>query len=80
MAAMLADIFEQDVNIPESFESSALGAVVIGMKSLELLTTSVPLNQWWGLHTNTILTKKLRGLPGTITNLDPVNGRISRRI
>ncbi|QDZ70678.1 gluconokinase [Pediococcus pentosaceus] len=34
---MLADIFEQDVNIPESFESSALGAVVIGMKSLGIV-------------------------------------------
>ncbi|MGX9799670.1 gluconokinase [Pediococcus acidilactici] len=34
---MLADIFEQDVNIPESFESSALGAVVIGMKSLGII-------------------------------------------
>ncbi len=33
---MLADIFEQDVNIPESFESSALGAVVLGMESLGL--------------------------------------------
>ncbi|KRL65849.1 gluconokinase [Companilactobacillus versmoldensis] len=28
---MLADIFEQDVTIPESFESSCLGAAVLGM-------------------------------------------------
>ncbi|MCG4282230.1 gluconokinase [Lacticaseibacillus saniviri] len=34
---MLADIFEQEVNIPESFESSALGAVVLGMKSLGIV-------------------------------------------
>lgn len=34
---MLADVFEQDVNIPASFESSALGAVVVGMKSLGLI-------------------------------------------
>jgi gluconokinase len=34
---MLADIFEQDVNIPESFESSALGAAVLGMDSLGLI-------------------------------------------
>ncbi|GEK05003.1 gluconokinase [Schleiferilactobacillus harbinensis] len=34
---MLADIFEQDVNIPESFESSALGAAVIAMKSLGMI-------------------------------------------
>lgn len=31
---MLADIFEQDVTIPESFESSCLGAAVLGMYSL----------------------------------------------
>jgi len=34
---MLADIFEQEVNIPESFESSALGAAVLGMKSLGII-------------------------------------------
>lgn len=31
---MLADIFEQDVNIPESVEGTALGAAVLGMYSL----------------------------------------------
>ena len=31
---MLADIFEQDVTIPESFESSCLGAAVLGMYAL----------------------------------------------
>lgn len=35
---MLADIFEQDVTIPESFESSCLGAAVLGMYSLDMLT------------------------------------------
>ena len=34
---MLADIFEQDVTIPESFESSCLGAAVLGMYSLGLV-------------------------------------------
>ncbi|WP_125702970.1 gluconokinase [Lacticaseibacillus daqingensis] len=34
---MLADIFEQDVTIPASFESSALGAAVVGMKALGLV-------------------------------------------
>jgi gluconokinase len=28
---MLADIFDQEVEVPESFESSCLGAVVLGM-------------------------------------------------
>ncbi|MGY3778729.1 gluconokinase [Isobaculum melis] len=31
---LLADIFEQEVSIPESYESSCLGAAVIGMESL----------------------------------------------
>ncbi|MGU9504991.1 FGGY-family carbohydrate kinase, partial [Bacillus paralicheniformis] len=31
---MLADVFERPVTIPQDFESSCLGAAVIGMKSL----------------------------------------------
>lgn len=34
---MLADVFEQEVTIPESFESSCLGAAVLGMKALGLI-------------------------------------------
>lgn len=34
---LLADIFEQEVSIPESYESSCLGAAVIGMTSLGLI-------------------------------------------
>lgn len=34
---MLTDIFEQDVAIPESFESTALGAATLGMYSLGLI-------------------------------------------
>ncbi|MFC6255160.1 gluconokinase [Secundilactobacillus hailunensis] len=34
---MLADIFEQDVTIPESVEGTALGAAVLGMYSLGLI-------------------------------------------
>lgn len=34
---MLADIFNKNVAIAESYESSCLGAVVLGMKSLELI-------------------------------------------
>ncbi|MGG1572957.1 gluconokinase [Fictibacillus sp. NRS-1165] len=32
---MMADIFNQDVTIPESFESSCLGAVILGLYALE---------------------------------------------
>ncbi|MCI1986237.1 MAG: gluconokinase [Lactobacillus sp.] len=34
---MLADIFEREVTIPASYESSALGAVVLGMQALGLI-------------------------------------------
>lgn len=34
---ILSDIFEQEVTIPESFESSCLGAAVLGMKSLGMV-------------------------------------------
>ncbi|CAI2625435.1 Xylulose kinase [Apilactobacillus kunkeei] len=34
---MLADIFEQDVTIPESFEGTALGAATLGMYSLGII-------------------------------------------
>ncbi|TPR14530.1 gluconokinase [Apilactobacillus timberlakei] len=34
---MLADIFEQNVNIPESFEGTALGAATLGMYSLGII-------------------------------------------
>ena len=30
----MADIFNQEVNIPESFESSCLGAAILGLYSL----------------------------------------------
>jgi gluconokinase len=35
---ILADVFAQTVNIPASIESSALGAVILGMKSLGYIT------------------------------------------
>lgn len=34
---MLADVFEQPVTIPDSFESSALGAAVVAMKALGII-------------------------------------------
>lgn len=34
---MLADIFEKKVNIPKSFESSCLGAAILGLRSLKII-------------------------------------------
>lgn len=49
---MLSDIFEQPVTIPESFESSCLGAAVIGMKSLGLIDNLSDVKKFVG-ETNT---------------------------
>ncbi|GAY73189.1 gluconokinase [Lentilactobacillus kosonis] len=45
---MLADIFEQDVAIPESFESTALGAATLGMYSLGLIDNLSDVAQFVG--------------------------------
>lgn len=49
---MLADVFEQDVNIPQSFESSALGAAVLAMHSLNMIDDLAEVQKMVGV-TNT---------------------------
>ena len=49
---MLADIFEQDVNIPESFEGTALGAATLGMYSLGMISSLYDVSKFVGV-TNT---------------------------
>lgn len=49
---MLADIFEQDVNIPKSFEGTALGAATLGMYSLGMINSLYDVSQFVGV-TNT---------------------------
>lgn len=53
---MLTDIFEQDVSIPESFESTALGAATLGMYSLGLIDSLSDVSNFVGttvtLHPN----------------------------
>ncbi|WEG72487.1 gluconokinase [Vagococcus intermedius] len=46
---LLADIFEQEVTIPESYESSCLGAAVIGMKSLGLIADLTEVDKMVGV-------------------------------
>ncbi|WP_056978498.1 gluconokinase [Lentilactobacillus senioris] len=45
---MLTDIFEQDVSIPESFESTALGAATLGMYSLGLIDSLSEVSKFVG--------------------------------
>lgn len=45
---MLADIFNQEVHIPESFESSCLGAVVLGMKAIGKIDDFSVVSEWVG--------------------------------
>lgn len=53
---MMADIFDTDLIVPESYESSCLGACVLGLKSLGKLMTSQLLKKWSGqrMHINLI--------------------------
>jgi gluconokinase len=45
---MMADIFNQEVIIPESFESSCLGAVILGMKALGKIDDFSIVSEWVG--------------------------------
>ncbi|USS86328.1 gluconokinase [Fructilactobacillus cliffordii] len=49
---MLADVFEQDVNIPESVEGTALGAAVLGMYSFKMIDSLYDVEKFVGV-TNT---------------------------
>ncbi|RJE88764.1 gluconokinase [Paenibacillus sp. 1011MAR3C5] len=50
---MLADVFDQEVTVPESFESSCLGAVVLGMYGQgEIASLSEVKGMVGGIHTH----------------------------
>ncbi|WP_042455123.1 gluconokinase [Neobacillus dielmonensis] len=50
---MMADIFQQEVVVPESFESSCLGAVVLGMFALGKINDFSIVSKWVGsTHTH----------------------------
>ncbi|AEH54133.1 gluconate kinase [Heyndrickxia coagulans 2-6] len=50
---MLADIFNQEVVVPESFESSCLGAIVLGMYALGEIDDFSAVSDWIGAtHTH----------------------------
>lgn len=45
---MMADIFNQEVVVPESFESSCLGAIVLGMYALGKIDDFSMMSEWVG--------------------------------
>lgn len=45
---MMADIFNQEVTVPESFESSCLGAIVLGMYALGEIEDFSIISEWVG--------------------------------
>lgn len=45
---MMADIFNQEVTVPESFESSCLGAIVLGMYALGEIEDFSIISKWVG--------------------------------
>lgn len=45
---MMADIFDQEVVVPESFESSCLGAIVLGMYALGEIDDFSIMSEWVG--------------------------------
>ncbi|WP_413627027.1 gluconokinase [Fructilactobacillus vespulae] len=49
---MLADVFEQDVNIPKSFEGTALGAATLGMQSLGMIDSLYDVDKFVGVTQN----------------------------
>ncbi|MDN6625951.1 MAG: gluconokinase [Pisciglobus halotolerans] len=47
---MLADVFQQEIAVPESFESSCLGAAVLGMKSIRQISDIHAVKKMTGLY------------------------------
>ncbi|RID82996.1 gluconokinase [Peribacillus asahii] len=45
---MMADIFNQEVTVPESFESSCLGAIILGMYALGKIEDFSIVSEWVG--------------------------------
>ncbi|GER66490.1 gluconate kinase [Weizmannia acidilactici] len=72
---MLADIFNQEVVVPESFESSCLGAIVLGMYALGKIDDFSIVSEWVGsTHTH-------RPIPENVTIYEeilPIYIRVSR--
>lgn len=74
---MMADIFNQEVIVPESFESSCLGAIVLGMYALGKIDDFSIVSEWIGsTHTHEPIEKNV----GIYEELTAIYIRISRAL
>lgn len=72
---MMADIFNQEVVIPESFESSCLGAIVLGMYAIGEIKDFSIISEWVGsTHTHKPIEENVE----IYQDLIPIYIRISR--
>ena len=72
---MMADIFNQEVTVPESFESSCLGAIVLGMYALGEIEDFSIISEWVG---STHAHKPIKDNFEVYKELIPIYIRISR--
>lgn len=73
---MMADIFDQEVVIPESLESSCLGAVILGLYALERIPTLDGASYMMG---TTYRHKPVHSHVGVYRELLPIYIRLSRK-
>ncbi|WP_425127956.1 gluconokinase [Rummeliibacillus suwonensis] len=72
---MMADIFDQEVSVPESFESSCLGAIVLGMYALGEIEDFSIVSEWIG---STHVHKPIKENVEVYVELVPIFIRVSR--
>lgn len=74
---IMADIFNQEVHIPESFESSCLGAVLLGMYALGEIEDFSIMSEWMGtMHVHQPITAHHE----VYRELIPIFIRVSQRL
>jgi gluconokinase len=74
---MMADIFDQEVTVPESFESSCLGAAILGLYALnEIESLSVVSNMVGATHKH----QPIQGNVEIYRELVPIYLRVSRNL
>jgi gluconokinase len=74
---MMADIFDQEVTVPESFESSCLGAAILGLYALkEIDSLNVVSNMVGATHKHQPIKEHVE----VYRELTPIYLRVSRKL
>ncbi|MFD2617569.1 gluconokinase [Terrilactibacillus laevilacticus] len=74
---MMADIFDQEVVVPETFESSCLGAIVLGMYALGEIDDFSLMSEWVG---STHAHQPIKENVAVYQDLIPIFIRVSRQL